>query len=125
MNGRSHPRRHSKPHALCALPDLRLHGHCTSSNRLTHARVYCAPPDLQRRAQKLQICPFIFNNFHDAPPANPFLSSFCTVAGGGHTPYISQIGTVCYSASVSASTSGTSSRVRERSSRRMMSAEKP
>src|SRR5213082_3282174 len=31
----------------------------------------------------LQICPFVFNNFHDAPPATRFLSYFCIVAGGG------------------------------------------
>jgi hypothetical protein len=30
----------------------------------------------------LQICPFNFNNFHDAPPATPFFSCFCIVAGG-------------------------------------------
>ena len=36
--------------------------------------------------QNLQICPFVFNNFQDAPPATPFLSSFCIVAGGWHTP---------------------------------------
>src|SRR5215471_18349600 len=32
--------------------------------------------------QKLHICPFIFNNFHDAPPATYFLSTFCIVAEG-------------------------------------------
>src|SRR5213082_1930962 len=31
----------------------------------------------------LQICPFVFNNFHDALPATRFLSYFCIVAGGG------------------------------------------
>ena len=30
----------------------------------------------------LQICTFIFNNFQDAPPTTPFLSSFCIVARG-------------------------------------------
>ena len=30
----------------------------------------------------LQIRPFLFNNFHDAPPATSFLSSFCIVARG-------------------------------------------
>src|SRR6266567_8529524 len=39
-----------------------------------------SPSCLQRR---LQICPFIFNNFHDAPPATPFFSKFCIVARGG------------------------------------------
>src|SRR5437764_15375474 len=31
----------------------------------------------------LQICPSVFNNFHDAPPATPFLSYFCSVARAG------------------------------------------
>src|SRR5215471_16949645 len=31
----------------------------------------------------LQICPFVFNHFHDAPPATPFASIFCIVARGG------------------------------------------
>jgi hypothetical protein len=30
----------------------------------------------------LQVCSFVFNQLQDAPPANPFLSSFCIVAGG-------------------------------------------
>src|SRR5215472_6058570 len=34
----------------------------------------------------LQICPFVFNHFHDAPPASLFFSIFCIVAGGGYTP---------------------------------------
>src|SRR5690349_14042889 len=34
------------------------------------------------REQPVQICNFVFNSFHDAPPATPFLSSFCIVAGG-------------------------------------------
>jgi hypothetical protein len=33
-------------------------------------------------ATMLQICTFSFNNFHDAPPATPFFSCFCIVAGG-------------------------------------------
>ena len=32
------------------------------------------------RERPLQVCTFVFNNFHDAPPATPFLSSFCIVA---------------------------------------------
>src|SRR5579859_993696 len=32
----------------------------------------------------LQICTFVFNHFQDAPPATPFLSTFCIVAGGWH-----------------------------------------
>lgn len=34
-------------------------------------------PDLS-----LQICAFVFNHFHDAPPATPYLSDFCIVARG-------------------------------------------
>ena len=34
----------------------------------------------------LQICTFVFNNFQDAPPATPFLSSICIVAGGWPPP---------------------------------------
>ena len=34
----------------------------------------------------LQICPFIINNFQDAPPATLFFSCFCIVARGWHTP---------------------------------------
>src|SRR5689334_23816347 len=33
-------------------------------------------------AIRLQTCTFVFNNFQDAPPATPFPSSFCIVAGG-------------------------------------------
>src|SRR5690242_18235474 len=31
---------------------------------------------------RLQICTFLFNNFHDAPPATSFFSIFCIVARG-------------------------------------------
>jgi len=40
----------------------------------------------------LQICTFIFNHFQDAPPATPFLSTFCIVAGGC-VPLSSHFGT--------------------------------
>ena len=33
--------------------------------------------------QTLQVSPFIFNHFDDAPPATTLLSTFCFVAGGG------------------------------------------
>jgi len=29
---------------------------------------------------KLQVCPFVFNHFHDTPPTTLFLSCFCIVA---------------------------------------------
>ena len=32
----------------------------------------------------LQICTFVFNNFHDAPPATLFFSNFCIFARGWH-----------------------------------------
>src|SRR5207248_385873 len=41
---------------------------------------------LHRPAEILQICPFVFNHFHDAPPATLFFSCFCIVAGGGYAP---------------------------------------
>ena len=34
----------------------------------------------------LQICTFVFNHFHDAPPATSFLSCFCIVARGCTSP---------------------------------------
>ena len=34
----------------------------------------------------LQICPFVFNNFHDTHPATLFFLCFCIVAGGGYAP---------------------------------------
>ena len=36
----------------------------------------------------LQICSLVFNNLQDAPPATPFLSSFCMVARGWVSPKI-------------------------------------
>src|SRR5205823_1552664 len=42
----------------------------------------------------LQICTFVFNHFQDAPPATPFLSSFCIVAGGEYTPAAKRLQTM-------------------------------
>ena len=48
-------------------------------------RAYCASSVL-RRVVPPQICLFVFNNFHDAPPATRFFSRFCMVARGGGIP---------------------------------------
>ena len=40
------------------------------------------PANRSSLQKPLQICTFVFNNFQDAPPVIPFLSTFCIVARG-------------------------------------------
>src|SRR5207245_2485058 len=62
-------------HEVPLLPPPRL--------QLPHRLVYV--PSFLPLQPNLQICPFVFNHFHDAPPATLFFSWFCIVAGGGYT----------------------------------------
>ncbi len=48
---------------------------CPFSSRVTvHGLLRCS--------LSLQVCTFVFNHFHDAPPATLFLSNFCIIARG-------------------------------------------